>query len=205
LTITEEMLAPYRDSRGHVRINGYSPISGPSRLPDQLFTSSETAFFWGESNGDHLDLALVFAFVVTAPVLKPHRSWIGLEHQCGGYSNRVERLIATRLTPRSSVLPHLERIAREGCYAEAGHFSQSNLLASRIVWYSAALAEIGVDCESSWRHLNESLYPVDATQSNLDRLCEDSVDLNEVVEWNNYLRSRYSADPAIFFICENSD
>jgi hypothetical protein len=79
------------------------------------------------------------------------------------------------------------------------------VLASRIASYVAALAQINLDCECTWPYLTESLYPIDATQDNLNRVAEDAPDLESIAEWGGFLRARYSANPVIFCITENSD
>lgn len=112
-------------------------------------------------------------------------------------------MIATRLTPRHSVLPSMRAIAREGYYAEAGHFDRGQLLASRIANYVVALKRDGLDCEATWRYLTESLYPIDATQENLNCVAQDAIDLHAMVE--GLLQARYIRNPVIFFMTENSD
>jgi len=144
------------------------------------------------------------AFTAWAPELHPGREWLALEHQCGGYSNAHVKMIATRLAPRPSVLPALRSIAREGFGAEKGNFDRTSLLASRIASYVQSLARAGLDCECTWRHLTESLYPVDATQSNLDRVAEDGFDLQSIAKWP-YPEAIYYSNPAIIFMTENSD
>jgi hypothetical protein len=113
-------------------------------------------------------------------------------------------MIATRLTPNPSILPALNAIARACFYAEGGRFSNLDLLASRIVFYATALNRLGLDCECTWRNLSEGLYPIDATQENLDRVAQDAPDLSTIVDWPTK-SVRYSRDPAIFLVAENSD
>jgi hypothetical protein len=212
MIVTEEILAQYRKAGGPLGIDGRSA----SRLPDSIkFTSTHEAFRsdWANHRSpgsrsiskERLEIVLVLAFVGTVPALRPGREWLALDHQCGGYSCLHEVMIATRLIPRPSVLPALQLIARDGFYAETGHFDRSQLLASRIASYVTSLARIGLDCECTWRCLTESLYPIDATQDNLNRVAEDAPDLDSIAEWKGFGRVRYSNDPVIFFMTENSD
>jgi hypothetical protein len=207
--VTEEKLAPYRSKSGLVK------LTGSSGLPPSFFTPTDRAFRFDtaiitnpESPRDPretLEIVLVLAFTGNVPVLRPGREWIALDHQCGGYSCQHELMIATPLVPRTSVLPALRLIAREGYFAETGHFDGHQTLASRIACYIAALTRIGVDCECTWRYLKESLYPIDSTQDNLNRIGEDAPDLESIADWNQFMRARYSNNPAIFFMTQNSD
>jgi hypothetical protein len=213
MVVTEEMLAPHRKNGTPITL-GRHKQSLYDRLPN-LFTATDKVFQSDWSNHrspgsssvlvERLEVVLVLAFARSVPVLLPDRKWVGLSHQCGGYSNTGEIMIATRLTPRASVLPTLQTIAREGFFAENGHFDSGQVLASRIASYIAALGQIGVDCESTWRYLTESLYPIDATQENLTRLAEDAPDLATIANWSGFIRARYANDPVIFFMTENSD
>jgi hypothetical protein len=214
MIVTEEMLAPYRKDGGPISIDGISQ----SLLRDRgtnLFTPTDVAFRsdWANHRNagiagisrEKLEIILVLAFTRSVPVLRPDREWVALYHQCGGDSCECETMIATRLTPRISVLSTLQLIAREGFYAETGHFDRGQRLASRIVNYVATLARIGLDCESTWPYLTESLYPVDATQDNLNRVAEDAPDLDRLADGKRFVRARYAINPVIFFMTENSD
>jgi hypothetical protein len=213
MIVTEEVLAPHRKNGAPITLGGHTQ-SLYSRLPN-LFTPTDEVFQSDWSNHrspgsasvlvERLEVVLVLAFARSIPVLTPGREWIGLRHQCDGYSCAGEIMIATRLTPRASVLPALQTIGREGFFAESGHFYSGQVLASRIASYVAALGQIGVDCESTWRYLTESLYPIDATQENLNRLSKDAPDLATIANWSGFIRARYAADPVIFFMTENSD
>jgi len=209
MIVTEEMLAPYRKDGGPVSIDGI--FQSLLRLDTNLFTPTDVAFRsdWANHRSagipgisrEKLEIILVLAFTRSVPVLRPDREWLALYHQCGGGSCECETMIATRLAPRTSVLPTLHLIAREGFDAETGHFDRGQVLASRIANYVAALARIHLDCESTWRYLTESLYPIDATQDNLNRVAEDAPDLESL----GLPRARYAIDPVIFFMTENSD
>jgi hypothetical protein len=226
MIVTEEILAPYRSKDGCVQISynpysyshylsKYGGIDSVLRLPEDMFTPTDQAFRsdWPNLDGpknlsdprETLEIVLVLAFTRWAPVLNPGREWLALEHQCGGYSNAVIKMIATKLTPRPSVVSPLRLIAREGYGAEKGNFDRSQLVASRIASYVAALARIGLDCEASWRHLTESMYPIDATQANLDRVAENAPELASIAAWEGRQWAGYINDPAIFFLTENSD
>jgi hypothetical protein len=99
-------------------------------------------------------------------------------------------------------------LAAENCPggygAERGHFYPP-ILASRIVSYVAALAQIKLDCECTYHNLRESIYPIDATQENLNQVAEDAPDLQAIAEWEGSGPVRYSDDPALLVIAPNSD
>jgi hypothetical protein len=209
MIVTEEKLRPYRSNGGNVNIVHRS-------FPDIWFTDTSDAFRFDLENltvpedprdpKERLEIVLVLAFTRNVPVLKPGREWLALDHQAGGHSCERQSMIATRLTPRPSVLSSLRLIAREGYGAQNGWFQRDTVLSSRIVAYVAALARIGVDCECTWSYLTESLYPIDATQGNLDRVAEDAPDLETIADWKgHHSRARYCPDPVIFFMTNNSD
>jgi hypothetical protein len=211
MIVTEEILKPYRATNGNIRIKPHQypwVIATSPALPERFFSDTGDVFQsdWPnfEPKQEKLEVVLVLAFTAWAPELYPGREWLALEHQCGGYSNSAVKMIATRLTLRPSVLPTLRSIAREGFAAESGNFSRTSLLASRIASYVQSLARAGLDCECTWRYLTESLYPIDATQANLDRVAEDELDLQSIAKWP-YPKARYYSDPAIIFMTQNSD
>ena len=208
MIITEEILAPHREKNGRLFVTrtGYvSRYESPSVLPHDLFTPTFDVFGkdWPGS-GENPGIVLVLAFSKLMPILKPGREWLALVHQTSGYSCEQRRMIATRLEPRPSILPKLESIARDNFFAESGHFDPYDLLASRIVSYVSALRAIDLDCECTWRNLTEGLYPIDATPENLRRVAENPPDLDSVACWD-HPRVRYSDEPAIFVLAENSD
>ena len=129
---------------------------------------------------------------------------MALQHQCGGYSCEQQVMIATRLTLRRSIMEPLRSIAREGYFAETGHFDRDQLLASRLTTYLKSLSNLGLDCECTWRMLTESLYPIDATQKNLNLVAEDVLDLKSLAQWH-YPPVRYLSEPVILFMTKNSD
>jgi len=116
MIVTEEILRPYRSKGGHVNIVHRS-------FPNIFFTHTDDAFRFDSDNAttpenphdpkETPEIVLVLAFTRSVPVLKPGREWLALDHQAGGYSCENQTMIATRLTPRASVLPSLQLIARE--------------------------------------------------------------------------------------------
>jgi hypothetical protein len=107
MIISEQILAPLRVDGGVLSVGGRSAPP----VPHSFFTPTVLEKF---------QLLVVLAFTRYLPVLKPGREWRALVHQCGGYACEQEVMIATRLTPRPSVIPTFENIVREG-YA-ANHF-----------------------------------------------------------------------------------
>jgi hypothetical protein len=204
MIITEEMLSPHRSKSGFLSVQS---------IPPELFTETHDAFRpdWPDPDdmsglveaGAELPIVLVFAFAQHVPVLKSGREWLALSHQSGGLLCEHQLFVATRLKPRSSVVPPLQRIAREGFGAENGRFSSSDLLASRIANYVAELKRIAVDCECTWPYLTESVYPIDATNDNLARVAEDAPTLGDLAV--AYEPARFDNNPVILCLTENSD
>jgi hypothetical protein len=203
MIIYEENLKVMRDSKGFFCVDARL-LSDFISYVDKDF---DLKWYDRSNNEDEFDGVLLLAFTKFVPPLKPVRQWHAIRHQHGGYGCHHIEMIATRLVPRPEVLPVLKSIAREGCGAEGGRFDQDNLLASRLISYASMLNEVGLNCECSWRHLSESLYPIDATQENLQRIAEDAPELDDLADWTHmdFLRARYSPSLAIFYIVENSD
>ncbi len=213
MIVTEEMLAPYRTDGRPLSIS-FPFQRDAARVPSSLFSDSETFLgsFWrmqpssdGENPAQGLQAVPVLAFTRSVPILKPGREWMALDHQAGGYCCEHVRMIATRLEPRPSLKPALDAIVREGYFAEDGRFYKFDILASRIAWLVKALAALDLDCESSWRLLTDSVYPIDATQENLERLAVSAPVLDEIADWTGVIRVRFSDDPVILLLTENSD
>lgn len=215
MIVTEDMLAPHREEGKPLRLTRESVayLREPPHVPSRLFSDSANFLqsSWRSEQADPhdprngLQVVPVLAFVQSVPRLKAKPEWMLLRHQAGGYGCEQICMIATRLELRPALKPALDAIAREGYGAEAGHFSSSDILASRIARYVNALAELGLDCESSWRLLTESVYPIDATQENLDRVANSAPQLSDIVDWDGSIRVRYSSDPAILLLTDNRD
>jgi hypothetical protein len=179
MIVTAEMLAPYRSIKAPAAIGGIEPTV--IQLPGGFFTDTTDTFSadWETVEGitdyeevrEKLDIVLLLAFTQIVPALKPAREWLGLDHQYGGHTCRHKYMIATRLNPHPSVVSTMRQIARDGWYGDFGHFYEP--WPSRVSWYTAALSDIDVRCKNTWIHLAESLYPIDATQENLDWVAED--------------------------------
>jgi hypothetical protein len=54
------------------------------------------------------------------------------------------------------------------------------VLARDISDYNIALSKISLDCDYSYPHFMERVYPIDAVQSNLDRIAIDALDLKQL-------------------------
>jgi hypothetical protein len=213
MKITREMLEAYQD-KGRAVIATRSSLYRPTLLPDSYFTSSGELlggrWHYPKDIGNSrktLQVVPVLAYTSTVPLnLNPEREWLGLQHQCGGHSNIQLRMIATVLKPTEAIFPKLNQIARDFFYAETGHFDREQLLASTLAAYINALSGLGLDCESSWRQLIESVYPIDPTPENLLKLTGDWTEVAALMAKELTQRVRYSfGDPYIFLLTENSD
>lgn len=217
MLLTEDAMAGFRAAELEKPRSGTFPFlmpRGPA-LPETAF--SDPAEVFGEdwtppvASGLHEDVrnalkvVAVLAFRRGLPRLNFDRPWWSIRHQCRGYSNQQIEMIATRIALRPAIIEPLSAIARDGHFAEMGLFNTHELLASRLARYVAALDQIGLNCEASWRHLREGVYPIDATQENLDALSDDPPDLRSVVDWGGSPPARCSDDPAILVIAQNSD
>src|ERR1700722_2376780 len=174
MIVTAEMLAPYRSIKALAAIGGIDPTV--IQLPHAFFTDTTDAFSadWKNVEGirdyeearEKLEIVLLLAFTQIVPALKSGREWLGIDHQYGGHSCRHKCMIATRLNPNPSVVSTMRQIARDGWDGDGGHFYEP--YPSRVSSYADALSDIDVPCKNTWVHLAESLYPIDATQENLN-------------------------------------
>jgi hypothetical protein len=213
MIVTEEMLAPYRPDGGPLRLWPFGgALSRAPSVPTKLFSDSDEVFgalWWRGTDRDDpehdLQVVSVLAFTELVPVLRPGREWLALSHQAGGILCEHVSMIATRLEPRPGIKPALDAIARTNYFAEGGRFNKSDILPSRRANYVKALGELGLDCEWSRHLLTESVYPIDATQKNLNRIAADPPALDRLVDWTGMTRERSSLNPAILLLTQNSD
>lgn len=171
------------------------------KMPHELFGDD-----WSDRSNapEGMKIVVLLAFTRSLPELRFDREWLAIYHQCGGHMSNYVSMIATRLRPRALVGDALLRIARDRYGEDDGWFSQDGVRASQIVSYSAALAAVGLDCDVTWRFLQQGTYPIDATQQNLDRLAEDAPDLRAIADWRGRAPNRYSRDPVILVLCDDS-
>jgi hypothetical protein len=206
MIVTEDMLTPYRVD-GFARLWSSRKDQG-NCLPDRYFAHTETLFWseWhpdGDAKRQSHTVVPVLAFVDSVPVLNPSYEWMALQHQCGGSSTSQVRMVATRFTPRSEILPHLNMIASEFYFAETGHFHKGNehvpQIAELISRYHVRLEDLGLDCKVSRDVLQEAIYPIDASQSNMNKLAATPVDMSAVFQ------GRDTLNPVILLLSSNSD
>lgn len=217
MLITEADLGPYRIANGKTGTDTSLPFIGWGTrylrvlLPNELFTPSWEIFQFRNCRkedinvGDPttLEIVLLLAFTESVPVLSRTYQWMAIEHQGGGISTRHPRFIATQLTPRPSVYPALCKLARDRWFAHRGNLYQERITAEDIATYHNDLIKIGVNCDYSYPHLIESVYPIDATQANLDVLAEDAPRLERITVPPTNIHDRKNL--AMFVLTDNSD
>ena len=111
-------------------------------------------------------------------------------------------MIATQLNPCPDVLQYLKAMASRLSRAGDRRFWKLDMPVSMIVKYVAELQDMGLNCEVSWRLLQESIYPIDATQSHLDRLSISPPQLSMLTGWGDKV-PRYIDDPSILLLTPN--
>src|SRR5262249_34823732 len=134
----------------------------------------------GRASAETLEIVLFLAFTHSIPILRSDYEWWGVYHQAGGIATRPFRFIGMRLTLRASIYGAVRQIARDRWHAKRGNLYTERVTARDIAAYSAALENIGLDCDFSYPHLMESVYPIDAVQDNLDRIAENAPLLREL-------------------------
>jgi len=114
---------------------------------------------------------------------KPTRQWLKIQHQTAGYACHQVYMDATILKPREPEKLHI--INRE--YSDSC-INMWGLTIDCIVAYRQKIIDLfGVDCNETFQYLEEGIYPIDATQENLKKLCKDRLpkDLNNLVDWKD--------------------
>ncbi|MDR9808365.1 hypothetical protein [Rhizobium hidalgonense] len=206
MIVTEEVLSRFRDK-------GKVPVRS---LPSNLFSHTGDLFFRDDVVSLHqfpteeeerraIHVVPVLAFLQTVPPLSNDREWIALHHQFGGYHCLQVAMVATMLTPNATIKNKLDNIGKQFYFAQHGQLEPANMLASSISEYVTALSEIELDCECTWRKLSEGLYPIDCTQENLNKIASDAPSLDMMADWRGFTRARYSMDPIILLLANNSD
>jgi len=220
MRITEAQLAPYRQKikRGPHDQNEEMPFTGMSAsrlgttVSQELFSYSHH-LLEGQLNsrpehggGDFLELAIFLAFTESVPPLANDLEWWAIDHQAGGHATCCFSFIGTRLTPNPDLYQMLRQIARDRWYAKSGNLYTGRVSARYICEYSGDLNKIGLDCDFSYPHLMESVYPIDAIQDNLDRIALDAPRLNSLGRgFHGPYGKRTNRNLIIVAITENSD
>jgi hypothetical protein len=114
------------------------------------------------------------------------RTWIKLAHQSGGISCNQSYFFATFLNPKSTkVLENIILLQNKWFESNVGAFGTS---LDSIIEYREDIKKLfGVDCNSSWKKFQESVYPIDCTDENIKKLTDESFpeDLDNLIDWNN--------------------
>jgi len=112
---------------------------------------------------------------------KPTRKWLKIQHQTAGYACHQVYMDATILEPREPEKLHiLNREYSDSCINMWG------LTLDCATAYRQRIIDLfGVDCNETFRYLEEGIYPIDASKENLKKLCKDRLPkcLNNLVDW----------------------
>ena len=153
----------------------------------------EGDFCWVEKHFDHLltpwapqmqevacvNIAVVFSFLARVPILPLDRTWLALQHQVGGHACMHRYLIATELRVHPDLYDGLRAIARRrwGSW-HGGRTGAAETNEAAVATYRSELADLGLTYSGEW--ITQAIYPIDASQSNLDRLSDRPVTLAEL-------------------------
>jgi hypothetical protein len=175
-------------------------------IPSHFFTWSDEIF--PILQGDLRDIVLSLVFMKQIPILTPLRNWYGLHHQAGGGANEQYEFVGTPLTPKRSIEPALQELARrhepQGAAGWDGqHFDSASIdtMPEVLEAYRAEVQNIGLSYTGTW--LTESMYPLDVTARNLSILTDECSDLRD---FGLYTGEDIEATKALFLVlCKNSD
>jgi hypothetical protein len=220
--VTEEMLMHLRLQYGSWTAKMPLPMHERyfqiviGRYPLDFFTGTWIAFADslpeptqygdGPEGRDALEIVAVLAFTQSLPPLTRDLIWLGLDHQYAGTDCCHIEFVATRLNVRAEVYPLLRKIARDRW--PSGLHDQ---ITTDYAWtkeplradYRRDLKALGLSCETVVNFFAEALYPIDATQENLDRIAENPPRISDLISSNE--QSRWGANLVIFILTANSD
>lgn len=112
---------------------------------------------------------------------KPDRKWLPVIHQVGGYACNHVYLDATILVPKDyAKINALAKHYDDSC------LGQYYLTLSQANDYAECLKTLlGVDCDNTYDHLQEGIYPIDAKRQNIGKLACDILpeDLDNLIDW----------------------
>jgi hypothetical protein len=197
MIITEQMIASYRPEGWPALLSFESEGFGTKLLPASFLSYSQDIF--REIGDESGDIVALLAFTGSFPSLSPTVEWVAIDHQSGGLACHHPKFVGTYLRLRVEMEQRLRALAKRHFGEGGGHFYTGNLLASDVVAYVDALAALGLHCERGYGLLEESVYPIDATQVHLNMLCENPPDLSLVADKTGY------GGLTIVILAENSD
>jgi len=141
----------------------------------------------------------MLAFTSPFPELSSRYDWIAIRHQSGGLTCDQVYLVGIRLRLKPGLAAGFREIARARHGANGGRFHHDALALSDIIEYAGALKLFELDCETSFRLLQEGVYPVDATQANMDLVFCDAPDRSDILDGFGF------GNLTILILAENSD
>jgi hypothetical protein len=213
--VTEELLMHLRITYGSWVATLPLPIA-VARYPWDFFTGTWIAFAddlpmptqygSGPKGADALEIVAVLAFTQSLPPLAADLTWLALDHQCGGINCNHFCFVGTRLKLRPEIYPVLRKIARDRWpLGPHDHISKDDekTYATQKAAYKIDLKALSLSCDTVEDYLTESLYPIDATQENLERIAENPPRIFDLIATNE--QSSRGANLAIFILTANSD
>jgi hypothetical protein len=114
----------------------------------------------------------------------PGREWFWVSHQAAGVGCHQPEFICTILRWRPTALDAFRQLAAEYEGSNLGIYETPKL--TDLVGYSQRLSAIdgALQCETTFRELEEAVYPIDFSQEALAVLSEDVIaDFNALVRW----------------------
>lgn len=116
---------------------------------------------------------------------KPGRKWLKIHHQTAGYACNQVYMDAIILTPKEP--EKIQILNNEYLDSCVGAFRQT---LNEVIKYQQRILELfEVDCNLSFYDLEEAIYPIDATEGNLRKICIDNLPecLDDLIEWGTVL------------------
>ncbi|MBI1969849.1 hypothetical protein HYS48_04090 [Candidatus Woesearchaeota archaeon] len=134
------------------------------------------------------------------------RDWILLAHKTGGVSCNQHHMAATILQPKPETVRLMEALHKRWYESECG--APASL--DEILEYRQQLLSAGVDCNNSYPHFEEGIYPIDCSVEIVRRLASDTVPDNfddAFIQWKDHLERGFGAARRwhLYILGENSD
>lgn len=132
------------------------------------------------------------------------RTWLHIAHQTGGNACHQRYMVGTILKPREKVGNGIIKLDKQFYKSNTGFIIEPSL--EEINRYSSWLNNLlKVDCNTSFRELEEAIYPVDCTSENVKQLTSERLpqDLDDLIRlkkeerplinrWHLYILGRNS-------------
>ena len=118
------------------------------------------------------------------PKFKPGRTWLNISHQTRGVCDGQQYLVGTVLSPTAKMRTAMTEIAQRWHGTNLGCHGLGPTLDDVVAYRQQLNVLLDEDCNESFQHLEEAMYPIDIGPATLANVCSDvfPADLRETFE-----------------------